>query len=186
MKQEDKQLTDSIFGRSANSSQAVDELITKLNKATERRITMARARDRTDPALQLDIDFDALSHERALYDAQESLQILQLTLVLEYEQRKRTEKLSRIFDRTKLAESQVHLDLATCLIGNTADRARDAMDVLSTLCSNPNTQVEESLVKQDMPRETEANLFACIDTRRRIDELDQVAWSREVATIMSR
>ena len=177
---------DSLIERSANSSPAVDGVITKLNQATERRIAIARARERTDPALQLDTDFETLKRERALYDAQESLQTLQLTLVLEYEQRKRTEKFSRIFDRTKLAESQVHLDLATCLIGNTADRARDAMDVLSTLCSNPNTQVEESLVKQDMPRETVANLFACIDTRRRIDELDQVARSREAAAIMSR
>ena len=60
------------------------------------------------------------------------------------------------------------------------------MDVLSTLCSNPNTQVEESLVKQDMPRETVANLFACMDARRRIVEMDEIARSREAATIMSR
>jgi len=54
-----------------------------MNEATERRIAIARACERTDSTPKLDTDFDALDPEQALYDAQESLQTLQITLVLE-------------------------------------------------------------------------------------------------------
>jgi division protein CdvB (Snf7/Vps24/ESCRT-III family) len=101
---------------------------------------------------------------------------------------KHATELSRIFDRTKLAESKARLDIATGVVREMANRATNIIDRLGDYCSDSQHEVVESLVAEGLlGRETVANLLAEVMTTRMIrkDREAKTAAKEGHSTVMS-